>query len=775
MKKSPGFAPVMLFPVRRRLMGWTIAYLSGIFAASIAGYSVILSLFVCALSIMLGIMRARHRKSAFLLVCIVMFLAGNSLAGIRLSERDLGTLPKTVITGEVDEIKYGNRVWLKNVVCGEHDVKTHRVLVTLMNGENDQTVCVGQRVSGVGRLFEPETVRNPGGTDKRIYALARNYELSGYLQPGWIADGSEAFSIREVLRKLREKLLEHLRSTFGQSSPLFEAILLGERSGMDDEIVNAMRLTGTIHLLTVSGLHVTLLASSIEALLKKLSLRKKSRFVLETVLLCLFAGLTGAAAGTVRAVIMATLCMWAKCRGRRYEPLTALSAAALFMAIYNPIWVLDTSFQFSFSVVLGILLLRKKIDAILTRCPATRKHPYLQDLLCVSFCAQIAAIPMQLMCYGYISLVSLPMNLISGIMMPFLMNGGLVCLCFSALFSKAKGLIALCASAPIAVFERISLRFAEMGVLRLPAPYPWMVPVAFFVMALSGNAIRFGKGKKRALISSVLLLTAGYICRFCPAWRYVQLDVGQGDSAVLRHGRQAVLIDVGKANGTEAIRYLRHEGLFVDTVILSHLDEDHAGALKELVDSEIQIQRVILPAGLDESEACDTVRAGLHAAREAQIDIVTTGAGERVSVLGTQLDVLAPGEWKKKEENDYSLVLCAEIEGATFLLTGDSPTSSEKYDIPVCDVLKVSHHGSRYATSDAFIQQAKPRVALISVGLNSYNHPAQRVVDTLEENGAYVMRTDECGCITLWLGKQNMIIQTPCKPSLKPFALAYTR
>ena len=104
MKKSPGFAPVMLFPVRRRLMGWTIAYLSGIFAASIAGYSVILSLFVCALSIMLGIMRARHRKSAFLLVCIVMFLAGNSLAGIRLSERDLGTLPKTVITGEVDEI-----------------------------------------------------------------------------------------------------------------------------------------------------------------------------------------------------------------------------------------------------------------------------------------------------------------------------------------------------------------------------------------------------------------------------------------------------------------------------------------------------------------------------------------------------------------------------------------------------------------------------------------------------------------------------------------------
>lgn len=775
MKKEHVFAPVMVFPVRRRLMGWTIAYLTGIFAANLIGYSVKLTVFVCTSLILLGIFRTRHRKSAFLLICIAMLFAGNSLAGRRLSERDLATLPKTAITGEVDAIKYGNRVWLKDVVCGEEDAKTHRVLVTLMGDDTDKTVRVGQCVSGIGRLFEPEEARNPGGTNQRVYALARDYELSGYIQSGWTAEGSEAFSIRESLRRLREKLLEHLRGTFGESSPLFEAILLGERNSMDDEIVNAMRLTGTIHLLTVSGLHVTLLAGMLEMLLRRLSIRKKSRFVVETAFLCLFAGLTGAAAGTIRAVIMAAMRAWAKCRGRRYEPLTALSAAALFMTIYNPIWVLDASFQFSFSVVLGILLLRKWVEAVLTKCSLIRRCPYLRDLLCISFCAQIAAVPMQLTFYGYISLVSLPMNLITGVMMPYLMNGGLLCAVFSAFVPSAKGLIAFCASAPIVVFEKLSLRFAEIGVLRLPAPYPWMIPVAFIAMALFGDAIRFGRGKRWAFIATVVLLTAGYLCRFCPIWRYVQLDVGQGDAAVLRHGRQAVLVDVGKANGKETIRYLRHEGLYVDTVVLSHLDEDHAGALKELMDSEIQISRIVLPAGLEESEACDTVRAGLGAAHEAGVNIIKTGAGEKIEALGIQMDVLAPGDWKKKEDNDYSLVLYVEIENAALLLTGDSPTTSEQYAIPVCDVLKVSHHGSPYATSDAFIHQAEPQIALISVGRNSYGHPAQRVIDSLEENGAYVVRTDEGGCITLWLGKRKMALQTYCASSLKPVILAYTR
>lgn len=77
-----------------------------------------------------------------------------------------------------------------------------------------------------------------------------------------------------------------------------------------------------------------------------------------------------------------------------------------------------------------------------------------------------------------------------------------------------------------------------------------------------------------------------------------------------------------KANGNEALRYLRHEGLYVDAVILSHLDEDHAGSLKELMDSEIQVKKVILPAGLDENEACGTVLDGLNAAKKPELRLL---------------------------------------------------------------------------------------------------------------------------------------------------------
>ncbi|MFR5787042.1 MAG: MBL fold metallo-hydrolase [Christensenellales bacterium] len=80
-----------------------------------------------------------------------------------------------------------------------------------------------------------------------------------------------------------------------------------------------------------------------------------------------------------------------------------------------------------------------------------------------------------------------------------------------------------------------------------------------------------------ALAATLCILLIGYLPRFAPDARYVQLDVGQGDAAVLRHGRQATLVDVGPAGCYDVLRYLRHEGLYVDALILSHLDEDHAG------------------------------------------------------------------------------------------------------------------------------------------------------------------------------------------------------
>ena len=111
--------------------------------------------------------------------------------------------------------------------------------------------------------------------------------------------------------------------------------------------------------------------------------------------------------------------------------------------------------------------------------------------------------------------------------------------------------------------------------------------------------------------------------------------------------------------------------------------------------------------------------------------------------------------------NERSLVLSARVEGTTLLMAGDLPIGSEREDFPDCELLKVAHHGSKYATSAEFLQQTTPELALISVGAdNRYGHPTRRVLEDLSLIGARVLRTDQAGCITVWLIGERRLVQT---------------
>jgi hypothetical protein len=120
---------------------------------------------------------------------------------------------------------------------------------------------------------------------------------------------------------------------------------------------------------------------------------------------------------------------------------------------------------------------------------------------------------------------------------------------------------------------------------------------------------------------TALLLAASYVPRFDPSHAYVQLDVGQGDAALFRRGRSAVLIDVGPDDCYDMLRYLRHEGLFVDAVLLSHLDEDHAGALASLLASEIDVPAIVMADGAIDDELSSAVENGLDMALQKGIPV----------------------------------------------------------------------------------------------------------------------------------------------------------
>lgn len=766
----------LFLPVGRRLMALTCAYLTGIYLTHAVILPAVFSGILCAFLSVWAAYRLMRRKSALFCLFLVFAILGNLRAGNVLRMRDEPTLPGVEISGIVSEIEKPYRVYLEHVAVGESShLPERRVLVTLMlekdeNGNVIDTaapVLIGQRISGTGRLFAPEEKRNPGGVDRRISALCDGYELSGYILPGWTAEGAERFSVRELFRRMRETLIAHIDRLFGEQASVFAGIMLGDKSGVDDELMAAMRLTGTVHILTVSGMHMSLIGLLISRALRRLPIGRYLRFASFGILLSAFALLTGCAAGTVRALLMTLLREWAHLRGRRYEPLTGLSFAALAMSCVNPVWPLDASFQFSFFIVLGILLLAPTFgfhEGRRSRCPLVLRRVI--GMISVSLSAQIASIPMQLLFYGYIPLLSLPMNLLCSMAMPLLMLGGWLNTVLGALWldagiSAGRGL-----SFAASLFGSVSEWAAahDGSILRLPAPYGIMVFVFAALMALLSRRIAFGRMRMRAASVLALSFVVLYVPRFCPAPRYVQLDVGQGDAALMRNGRRAVLVDIGPADSYDALRYLRSEGLFVDALILSHLDEDHAGALGVLLDSEVDLPAVILADGalgealLDEKteerdEISLAVLDALSRLDEQGVRLETVAAGDHIRVNGIDFDVLCPprGEWREGD-NEGSLLLYAGMEGVSFLLTGDLPVSSEPAFVPDCDVLKAAHHGSKNATSPAFLAMAKPEATLISAGEgNYYGHPHDRVLADLRAVGSEILRTDEQGCITLWL------------------------
>ncbi len=762
---------LFLLPVTRKLMAVTGAYLAGVWLGGVFALPPTLAGALCAFLLLVCGFCLRRRRNAFFLFLLLFVLAGNLACGHQLSIRDEATPPGTMISGTVKRIEGDFRVVLDCVALPDGKITNRPVVVTLMSQEDEalpDMPKVGQRVTGEGRLFAQDEARNPGGADGRLRAIVKGYELSGYLLPGWQAEGEARFSLTECFRRLKVALYAQVERLFGERAALFAAVMLGERQEVDAEMTAAMRLTGTAHILSVSGMHLSMVSVALSALLGALPIgRRASRYILSLALL-FFTGLTGCAVGTVRALIMTLLRQYARANGRRYDPLTALAFAALGITAVQPLYAFDGGFQFSFFVVLGIILLQKPLSLLPPLRFLLRRAKPFGELLLISVSAQIASIPMQLSLYGYVPLLSLPMNLFCALVMPFIMTGGWCVLLLGFVSSETAALGAGALALGADAFEALSLYVANLnwGILRLPAPHRALLIVFASAMMLPSRVIRFGGLKRPAFAAALVLMAALYLPRFDSTARYVQLDVGQGDASLIRSGRKAVVIDVGPADSYDLIRYLRHEGLFVDAVVLSHLDEDHAGALSSLLASEIEVPRVIMAKGAQEEISSADVQSGMERLFASQAEVRLVEAGDSFAAADAQLIVLSPDEMLAGS-NERSLLLYALAGGRTLLLTGDLPAGCEPDVVPDCDVLKVAHHGSKNATSEAFLEMTKPEIALISVGKsNSYGHPHVRVLDALEAVGARVERTDQSGCITVNLEKEPMEITTFLRSSI---------
>lgn len=228
------------------------------------------------------------------------------------------------------------------------------------------------------------------------------------------------------------------------------------------------------------------------------------------------------------------------------------------------------------------------------------------------------------------------------------------------------------------------------------------------------------------------------------------LDVGQGESVALYTREKAVLVDCGSSNsyisaGARAADQLESMGIHrLSAVAVTHYHADHTNGLEELL-ARMPVDRLLLPEIQDEYGVRDRL---LALARELDIPVTMVTDTYQFPMGQAMLTVYPPVG--AGDLNEQGLTFLCSAGDFDALITGDMAGNTEKklverFDLPDIEVLVVGHHGSRYSSTDAFLQQMRPETAIISVGDNSYGHPTQEAMDRLSRNGAAVYRTDRQG------------------------------
>ena len=607
------------------------------------------------------------------------------------------------------------------------------------------------------RLSALRGQRNPGGFDQEAYYRSRGVVMLATAGEKWTCEAPGALNPYAMLDRLKSAASERIDRLFAYTAPLYRGMLLGDRDGMDETVYAQIRRSGAAHLLAVSGLHMSALMGFVLFLTQRRQCSLRVSCALALAALWGYGLLAGLGAGTLRACIMGTLLVGARALHARYDTPCALAAAFLLMTLINPWYIRDTGFVLSFATVGGMLLFVPALRGVFKKLPEK-----IADTLSFSLGVQLASLPFQMLFFGEISLVGVLANLVCVPFATALVVGAMALIALSVLLAPAAMFLAPVFRIGAAALQGIMQAASNIpfACVRVAAPHAVLI-AAYEAIAFLASPY-FDRRLRTRLIGAgaVAACCAVFACALqeTKATRYVTLDVGQGDSAVLCTRQGAVcVVDTGPTGSTELTRYLHHEGLSIDVLVLSHLDSDHAGGIVALSRSGIPVGKIVLPYGV---EGADPAILEALASLTAQGGVLYgAGRGDALEVPGAQLAFLWPAE-SAHGSNERSLATRIHTQNVTILSMGDVPADSQPLRGVACDVLKVAHHGSRDGTSALFLERADPRLALISVGRNAFGHPSDEALSLLCAQGVQTLRTDERGAITLTLENGSFHVHT---------------
>jgi len=620
----------------------------------------------------------------------------------------------------------------------------------------------GVRLSFTGEVYHPDGAVNPGGYDFRTALLSRGSTIGVYGREGLQRCETPA-GLAGQLAALRHRLTLALQRVMGtEEGALAAAMLLGSRSVVADEDYTAFKELGIAHILSVSGYHVGVLAVMLMSLLRPLHLPRKLHLALLTLLLALYALLTGAAPPVIRAGLLVFLREAGQINRRRNLPLHLLCLAAACQLLANPMQLFSASFQLTYCAMLGLVLIYPRLRKSLRfRRKWARR---LWKGLAASVSVQIGLLPAQLYWFNVFPLASVVVNI------PLLALTSIL----MALYWLMLALLPFpIAAEPVGALAGTLTQWLLAGIRWLAdvigssiwTPSANLLTLLGWALLIWGMSILIRRSRvlfRRVLAFSGAILMALSLVRLPNTGVYwLQFSDGEADGALLHDHGAVVLVDAGETAFNVA-GYLRSHRLSVDALILTHLHADHACGIEGLLENGIPVKTCYLPEDAFLPTDVDAIVLELLARLEAagtemvclsRGDVLTTPSG-RITVLWPQTGTVRSGQ----SANDACLVLQAELLGTTLLLAGDMTSRYEMYVAAPADILKAAHHGSAGSNSPAFLQAVAPQAILLSCG-----ETAREETLLPRAEGIPVYSTHSSGAVTIRFTEGAFTVET-CLP-----------
>ena len=588
---------------------------------------------------------------------------------------------------------------------------------------------LGDKIKVLGEIYLPKENTTKNLFNYRKYLSTKNiYHLLKINKYKKVSNNKNIFYF------IKQTILDHFKK-----NPYLNILLIGDNSYIKKEISKSYQNNGLSHLFSVSGMHVSLIASIISKLLSKLNENKKALII--SIFLLLYLQIVGLQAAVIRGVLFYILIQINKVFNLNIKLINLFILTLSITLLTNPKFIYDLGFQYSFSISFVLIYLSDILNG---------KY----SLLKVSLISFIVSIPISLYNFHELNFTSIIFNLF---FVPFIVKIIFPLTTIVSIFAFLIPLYNILTN----LMEKFSLLCTKVSILKFTFMHLPILIYLIYIIIIILIIINLKYKKYYPIYLLILILFIHYLIPSFQNKKYLyMLDIGQGDSIILHINKDTILIDTGGNISSETstiventtIPTLKSLGIKkIKYLILSHGDYDHMGESINLVEN-FKIENVIFNTGKFNYLEQELIKK-LNTKKIPYYQNI-----EEISLKETTLYFLNTKLYDN--ENDNSSLIYTKINNINILLTGDAGVDVEeelmnKYNLSI-DILKVGHHGSKTSSSKEFINYINPKISLISVGEdNKFNHPNKEVLNNLKNTIIY--RTDKNGSIMINLNKNIML------------------